>query len=122
MIQRPLPLSSLRLRHGPLRNVAFLVRLLPQLTVDFLSPIEALQTVVSEFVSPHQPRPQLAARVMAEVSVWVLVPLLLVSFTHILSLSLSHTHTQTFALLLQQKQEATVTEWVVLSLESFVQQ
>lgn len=56
-----------RLRHGPLLNVKFLIRVLPQLVVDLLPPLEVLQTVVSEFVSPHQTRPQLAARVMAEV-------------------------------------------------------
>ena len=132
-----LPLPP-RLRHGPLMDVAFLIRLLPQLTVDFLSPMEALQTVVSEFVSPHQPRPQLAARVMAEVSGergreclvlrhWYHTRIRPTSgiSPRTLDLRLSHTHTfilQTFALLLHQKQEATVTEWVLLSLESFVQQ
>ncbi len=47
----------------------FLVDVVPQLIVDFLLPLEALQTVVSELVSPHQTRPQFAACVMAEVSV-----------------------------------------------------
>ena len=56
-----------RLRHGPLMDVSFLVDILPQLIVDFLPPMEVLQTVVTEFVSPHQTRPELAACVMAEV-------------------------------------------------------
>ena len=56
-----------RLRHGPLMDVSFLVDILPQLVVDFLPPTEVLQTVVTEFVSPHQTRPKLAACVMAEV-------------------------------------------------------
>ena len=46
----------------------FLADVLPQLMVDFLSPMEVLQTVVNEFISPHQSRPELAAVVMAEVS------------------------------------------------------
>lgn len=57
----------LRLRHGPLIDVSILVDLLPQLVVDFLPSMEVLQTVVTEFVSPHQTRPHLAACVMAEV-------------------------------------------------------
>lgn len=57
-----------RLRHGPLVDVEFLVDVLPQLIVDFLPPMEVLQTVVNEFISPHQSRPELAAMVMAEVS------------------------------------------------------
>lgn len=40
---------------------------LPQLMVDFLPPLEVLQTVVNEFISPHQSRPELAAVVMAKV-------------------------------------------------------
>jgi len=83
-----------RLRHGPLIDVSILVDLLPQLVVDFLPSMEVLQTVVTEFVSPHQTRPHLAACVMAE----------------------------TFYMLLKQGQESVVTEWVMLSLESFVQQ
>lgn len=35
---------------------------------DFLAPVEVLQMVVTEFVSPHQPRPTFAAMVMGEVS------------------------------------------------------
>ena len=46
----------------------FLADVLPQLIVDFLPPMEVLQTVVNEFISPHQSRPELAAVVMAEVS------------------------------------------------------
>lgn len=61
-----------RLRHGPLVDVEFLVDILPQLIVDFLPPMEILQTVVNEFVSPHQSRPELAAVVMAEVSALIL--------------------------------------------------
>ena len=57
-----------RLRHGPLVDVEFLIDVLPQLIVDFLPPMEVLQTVVNEFISPHQSRPELAAMVMAEVS------------------------------------------------------
>ena len=49
-------------------DVEFLVDVLPQLIVDFLPPMEVLQTVVNEFISPHQSRPELAAMVMAEVS------------------------------------------------------
>ena len=56
------------MRHGPLVDVKFLVDVLPQLIVDFLPPMEVLQTVVNEFISPHQSRPELAAVVMAEVS------------------------------------------------------
>ena len=41
--------------------------ILPQLIVDFLPPMEVLQTVVNEFISPHQSRRELAAVVMAEV-------------------------------------------------------
>ena len=59
----------LRVRHGPLMDVSFLIDVLPQLVVDFLPPMEVLQTVVTEFVSPHQTRPELAACVMAEVPV-----------------------------------------------------
>ena len=59
-----------RLRHGPLVDVGFLVDLLPQLIVDLLPPTEVLQSVVTEFVSPHQSRPELAAQVMAEVSAY----------------------------------------------------
>lgn len=58
-----------RLRHGPLVDVEFLIDVLPQLIVDFLPPMEVLQTVVNEFISPHQSRPELAAMVMAEVRV-----------------------------------------------------
>lgn len=61
--------QNYRLRHGPLVDVKFLVEVLPQLIVDFLPPMEILQTVVNEFISPHQSRPELAAMVMAEVSV-----------------------------------------------------
>lgn len=34
---------------------------------DFMTPVEVLQMVVTEFVSPHQPRPIFAAMVMGEV-------------------------------------------------------
>ena len=63
-------LSSLhsRLRHGPLEGVKFLVEVVPILMTDFLPPVQVLQMVVTEFVSPHQPRPTLAAMVMGEVS------------------------------------------------------
>ena len=63
-----------RLRHGPLVDVGFLVDVIPQLLVDFLLPMEALQTVVSEFVSPHQTRPHFAAHILGEVktsSMWL---------------------------------------------------
>jgi hypothetical protein len=54
-------------------DVEFLVDVLPQLIVDFLPPMEVLQTVVNEFISPHQSRPELAAVVMAEVSSTILI-------------------------------------------------
>ena len=61
-----LPCASLR--HGSLEGVRFLVDIVPVLMVDFLPPVQVLQMVVTEFVSPHQPRPALAAVVMGEVS------------------------------------------------------
>lgn len=57
-----------RLRHGPEIGIDFIANVLPQVIMDFLSPMEVLQTVVTGFVSPHQTRPQLSAMVMAEVS------------------------------------------------------
>ena len=63
-----------RLRHGPLVNVGHLVHIMPQLIVDFLSPMEVLQLVVTDFVSPHQTRPQLSGTIMAEVYMCVQVP------------------------------------------------
>ncbi|CAI8011397.1 Huntingtin [Geodia barretti] len=54
------------LRHSPLEGVRFLVGVVPVVMVDFLPPVQVLQMVVTEFVSPHQPRPSLAAIVMGE--------------------------------------------------------
>lgn len=62
------------MRHGPLEDVRFLVDVIPVLLVEFLPPVEVLQMVVTEFVSPHQPRPSLAAMVMGEVQ-WVVAGL-----------------------------------------------
>ena len=56
------------LRHCPLEGVRFLVDLIPVLITDFFPPVQVLQMVVTEFVSPHQPRPTLAAVIMEEVS------------------------------------------------------
>ena len=56
-----------RLRHGPLTDVQFLVDILPDIIVDFLPPMEVLQTVVTDFVSPHQTRPSLSAAIMNKV-------------------------------------------------------
>ncbi len=56
-----------RLRHGPYPDVHFLVDILPDLIVDFLPVMEVLQTVVTDFVSPHQTRPELAAAVLNKV-------------------------------------------------------
>ena len=58
----------------------------PVLLVDFLPPLQVLQVVVTEFVSPHQPRPTLAAIVMGEVQVF---PLPLDSFRSQLVVSVS---------------------------------
>ena len=66
-------LQSGSLRHGPLEGVRFLVHVVPVLMVDFLPPAQVLQMVVTEFVSPHQPRPSLAALVMGEVSCGIYV-------------------------------------------------
>jgi hypothetical protein len=82
------------LRHGPLEVVKFLVGIVPVLMTDFLPPVQVLQMVVTEFVSPHQPRPTLAAMVMGE----------------------------TFSLLLEQKLADLVADWVLLSMDSCVQQ
>jgi huntingtin len=82
------------LRHGPLEEVRFLVDVVPVVMVDFLPPVQVLQMVVTEFVSPHQPRPSLAAIVMGE----------------------------TFSLVLGKNMGDTLTDWVLLSLDSFVQQ
>ena len=68
LIFRACIFQSTSLRHGPLERVRFLVDLVPILMVDFLPPVQVLQMVVTEFVSPHQPRPSLAAVVMGEVS------------------------------------------------------
>ena len=57
----------LRLRHGPEVNITFIVDILPKIIIDFLPPMEVLQTVVTDFVSPHQSRPRLSASIMAEV-------------------------------------------------------
>lgn len=56
-----------RLRHGPEVNIYLILDILPQIIIDFLPPMEVLQTVVTDFVSPHQSRPQLSASIMAEV-------------------------------------------------------
>ena len=56
-----------RLRHDSYPDVKFLVDILPDLIVDFLPVVEALQTVVTAFVSPHQTRPELAASVLNKV-------------------------------------------------------
>ncbi|CAI7995428.1 Huntingtin [Geodia barretti] len=82
------------LRHSPLEGVRFLVGVVPVVMVDFLPPVQVLQMVVTEFVSPHQPRPSLAAIVMGE----------------------------TFSLVLGKNMGDTLTDWVLLSLDSFVQQ
>lgn len=83
-----------RLRHGPEVNITFIVDILPKIIIDFLPPMEVLQTVVTDFVSPHQSRPRFSASIMAE----------------------------TFALLISNGHKGILTEWVLLSLESFVQQ
>lgn len=57
----------IRLRHGPEINITCIVDILPQVIIDFLPPMEVLQTVVTDFVSPHQSRPRLSASIMAEV-------------------------------------------------------
>ena len=49
---------NVRLRHGPEINISFIVDILPQVVIDFLPPMEVLQTVVTDFVSPHQSRPK----------------------------------------------------------------
>jgi hypothetical protein len=77
-----------------LEEVRFLVDVVPVVMVDFLPPVQVLQMVVTEFVSPHQPRPSLAAIVMGE----------------------------TFSLVLGKNMGDTLTDWVLLSLDSFVQQ
>ena len=103
------------MRHGPLEDVRFLVDVIPVLLVEFLPPVEVLQMVVTEFVSPHQPRPSLAAMVMGEVQ-WMLdriVPHHLMVLLFCL---------QSFSLLLCQNQANLLTDWVLLSMDSFVQQ
>lgn len=62
----------LRLRHGPEVNITFIVDILPKIIIDFLPPMEVLQTVVTDFVSPHQSRPRLAASIMAEVCLFLI--------------------------------------------------
>ncbi len=56
-----------RLRHGSEIHTRCIADILPQVIIDFLPPMEVLQTVVTDFVSPHQSRPQLSASIMAEV-------------------------------------------------------
>ena len=57
--------------------------ILPQVIIDFLPPMEVLQTVVTDFVSPHQSRPKLSASVMAEVGCTLLH---LYHYSHVLGL------------------------------------
>ncbi len=103
----------------------------PQLIVDFLLPLEALQTVVSELVSPHQTRPHFAACVVAEVRVcvWVCVCVcaclcvrVCVRVCASVCVCVTVSCPQTFSQLMTRGQEAMITDWVLLSMESFVQQ
>lgn len=96
-------------------DVEFLVDVLPQLIVDFLPPMEVLQTVVNEFISPHQSRPELAAMVMAEVSSTILIAQLQY-YNHEAQCK------QAFNLLLAQDKQEAITDWVLLCLENFIYQ
>ena len=59
--------SHCRLRHGNETEVDFLVNVLPGVIVDFLPPMDAMNTVVTEVISQQQTRPWMAAIIMAKV-------------------------------------------------------
>ena len=48
-------------------EVEFLVKLLPGVIVDFLPPMDAMNTVVTEVISQQQTRPWMAAMIMFKV-------------------------------------------------------
>lgn len=87
---------------------------LPQVMVDFLPPLEVLQTVVNEFISPHQSRPELAAVVMTKVGAKYDGQ----NLRHYVTITIL----QAFNLLMTQDKQSVVCEWVCLCLENFLHQ
>ncbi|KAL5499651.1 hypothetical protein EMCRGX_G011104 [Ephydatia muelleri] len=83
-----------KLRTGSEDSVGPLAEIFPQLMVDFLPKTETLNSVLTEFISVQQTRPAVAVTIMGK----------------------------TFQLLMQKSEQATITDWVILSLESFLQQ
>ncbi|XP_019850343.1 PREDICTED: huntingtin-like isoform X2 [Amphimedon queenslandica] len=91
-----------RLRQGNETEVEFLVSILPGLIVDFLPRMDGMNMVVSEVISQQQSRPWLAATVMSK------------TFELLLTKELDPA--------LPDKRVPTVSDWVLLSLDSFIQQ
>ena len=111
-------------------KVSYLVTILPGLIVDFLPRVGALNTVVTELISQQHTRPWLAAVVMASVSITIMKKdfYVITLYCDNVSCELYILCLQTFEQLLVEEMKAaidpspSVADWVMLSLDSFVQQ